>query len=128
MLRTSREADPEDPRSTTSRLIAGGVPDGLAREIGSAHDEVMSQSILDFYRSAAPNLAAEWWTDVVGPTRSRGLMLLLLDPPEVEAMSVEVAERMGAQTARLEDLNHCWMAEPPDVVARTLQRFWSSLV
>jgi hypothetical protein len=31
ILKTSREADPEDPRSTTSRLIAGGVPDDLAR-------------------------------------------------------------------------------------------------
>jgi pimeloyl-ACP methyl ester carboxylesterase len=124
MLKTSREVDPADPRSTTSRLIAGGVPDDLAREIGSAHDEVMSRSILDSYRSAVPNLAAEWWKDVTGPTRSRGLVLLLPDPPEAEAMSLEVAERLGAQTARLEDLNHCWMAEAPDVVAGTLKRFW----
>jgi pimeloyl-ACP methyl ester carboxylesterase len=126
MLNTSREVDPEDPRSTTSRLIAGGVPDDLAREMGSAHDEVMSRSILDFYRSAVPNLAEDWWKDLTGPTRSRGLVLLLPDPPEVEAMSLEVAERMGAQTAHLEDLDHCWMAQAPDVVARTLQRFWSS--
>jgi hypothetical protein len=54
MLRVAREAGPDDPRSTVSRLIGGGVPAGLAREIGSAHDEVMSQSILDFYRSAVP--------------------------------------------------------------------------
>jgi pimeloyl-ACP methyl ester carboxylesterase len=126
MLNTSREVDPEDPRSTTSRLIAGGVPDDLAREMGSAHDEAMSRSILDFYRSAVPNLAEDWWKDLTGPTRSRGLVLLLPDPPEVEAMSLEVAERMGAQTAHLEDLDHCWMAQAPDVVARTLQRFWSS--
>jgi pimeloyl-ACP methyl ester carboxylesterase len=127
MLETSRAVDPEDPRSTTSRLIAGGAPDDLAREIGSAHDEVMSRCILDFYRSATPNLAADWWTDVTGPTRSRGLVLLLPDPPETEAMSLEVAQRLGAQTARLEGLNHCWMAEAPDVVGGTLQRFWSSL-
>jgi hypothetical protein len=119
--------DPEDPRSTTSRLIAGGVPDELAREIGSAHHEVMSRSILDFYRSAVPNVAADWWNDVTGPTRSRRLVLLLPDPPEAEAMSLEVAERLGAPTARLERLNHCWMAEAPAVVARTLERVWSSL-
>jgi hypothetical protein len=42
-------------------------------------------------------------------------------------MSLEVAERLGAKTARLERLSHCWVAEAPDVVARTLERFWSSL-
>lgn len=127
MLKATREADPDAPESTTSRLIGAGVPRDLAREIGAAHDEVMSRSILDFYRSAVPNVGAGWWDDVTGPTRSRGLVLLLPDPPEVEAMSLEVAERLGAETARLDDLNHCWMAEAPEVVAPVLERFWSSL-
>jgi hypothetical protein len=127
LLETQRKADPEEPGSTTSRLIGAGVPPELAREMGVAHDEVMSQSILDFYRSAAPNVAADWWEGSAGPTRSRGLVLLLPDPPEVEAMSLEVAERFGAETARLDDLNHCWMAEAPERVAGVLQRFWASL-
>jgi pimeloyl-ACP methyl ester carboxylesterase len=127
MLKATREADPDAPESTTSRLIGAGVPRDLAREIGAAHGEVMSRSILDFYRSAVPNVGAGWWDDVTGPTRSRGLVLLLPDPPEVEAMSLEVAERLGAETARLDDLNHCWMAEAPEVVAPVLERFWSSL-
>jgi hypothetical protein len=42
-------------------------------------------------------------------------------------MSLEVAERLGAATARLDDLDHCWMAEAPEVVASVLARFWSSL-
>jgi hypothetical protein len=42
-------------------------------------------------------------------------------------MSFEVADRLGAQTARLDDLNHCWMAEAPEAVASVLRRFWSSL-
>jgi hypothetical protein len=42
-------------------------------------------------------------------------------------MSLEVAERLGAQTARLKGLNHCWMAEARTVAARVLKRFWSSL-
>jgi pimeloyl-ACP methyl ester carboxylesterase len=127
MLAIAREVDPEDPRSTASRLIGGGVPPELAGSIGRAHDETMSRSILGFYRSATPNVSAGWWDDITGPTRSSGLVLLLHDPPEVEAMSIEVAERLGAETARLEDLNHCWMAEAPEVVAPVLQRFWSSL-
>jgi pimeloyl-ACP methyl ester carboxylesterase len=127
LLETQRKADPEEPESTTSRLIGAGVQRELAREMGAAHDEVMSESILDFYRSAAPNVAADWWEGSAGPTRSRGLVLLLPDPPEVEAMSLEVAERLGAETARLDDLNHCWMAEAPERVAGVLQRFWASL-
>jgi hypothetical protein len=54
-------------------------------------------------------------------------VLLLPDPAEVEAMSLEVAERLGAETARLDDLNHCWMAEAPKLVATVLKQFWSSL-
>lgn len=127
MLKTAREVDPDDPQSTASRLVGAGVPPDLAREIATAHDEVMSQSILDFYRSAAPNVSAGWWEEITGPPRSKGLVLLLPDPPEVEAMSLDVAEWLGAETERLDDLNHCWMAEAPDLVATVLEHFWSSL-
>lgn len=127
MLRIAREVEPDDPQSTASRLAGGGAPRALALSIGKAHDEVMSQSILDFYRSAVPNVSAVWWEDIATPTRSRGLVLLLPDPPEQEAMSLEVGERLGAEFARLDGLNHCWMAEAPGLVAPVLQRFWSSL-
>ena len=127
MMKIAREADPDDPQSTASRLVGGGVPRVLARVIGDAHDEVMSRSILDFYRSAVPNVSAGWWEEIAGPTGSRGLVLLLPDPPEHEAMSLQVAERLGAEIARLDDLNHCWMAEAPEVVAPVLERFWASL-
>jgi hypothetical protein len=36
-------------------------------------------------------------------------VLLLPDPPDVEAMSLAVAERFGAETARLDVLKHCWI-------------------
>ena len=127
MLKEAREAAPDDPKSTAFRLAGAGVPPELARTMGNAHDEVTSRSILDFYRSAIPNVAAGWWDDITGPTRSRGLVLLLPDPPEDEVMSMEVAGRLGARTERLHDLNHCWMAEAPDVVANVLERFWRSL-
>jgi pimeloyl-ACP methyl ester carboxylesterase len=127
LLRTMREADAADPHSTASRLAAGGVPAELARLIGAHHDQAMSSSILDFYRSAAPNLAADWWQDAAGARRSRGLVLLLPDPPAVEAMAIEVAETMGAATARLDRLEHCWMAEAPERVAEALDEFWATL-
>jgi len=87
----------------------------------------MSQSILDFYRSAVPNVSAGWWDDITGPAPSRGLVLLLPDPPEEEGMSIEVAKRLGAETVRLDGLNHCWMAEAPEIVGPVLERFWASL-
>jgi pimeloyl-ACP methyl ester carboxylesterase len=127
LLKSMREADPEDPDSTAARLANAGMPIDEARAIGAAHDETMSRGILDFYRSAVPNVAADWWKDVKGPTRSRGLVLLLPDPPDEEEMSFEVARRLRAQTARLDDLQHCWMAEAPEVVAPVLQRFWTAL-
>jgi len=126
LMRAMREADPADPGSTASRLAGTGVPIELAKAIGAAHDETMSRGILDFYRSAAPNVAADWWKDVNGPTRARGLVLLLPDPPEVERRSLAVAEALGAQTARLGELEHCWMAQAPEQVAAVLRRFWSS--
>jgi pimeloyl-ACP methyl ester carboxylesterase len=127
MLKISREASPDNSESMVSRLRGHGVPSELAVVIGSAHDEAMSRSVLDFYRSAIPNVAADWWKDLKGPIKSRGMVLLLPDPPELEAMSMEVAHRLGAETARLNDLNHCWMAEAPEKVAPVLERFWSSL-
>lgn len=127
MMEAARSADPSDPQSTVSRLVNHGVPSDEARTIGAAHDETMSQSILDFYRSAVPNVSAGWWDEIKSPTRARGLVLLLPDPPEAEAMALEVADRLGADTARLDGLNHCWMAEAPEVVASVLDRFWSSL-
>jgi hypothetical protein len=42
-------------------------------------------------------------------------------------MSLEVSEWLGAESARLDELHHCWMAEAPDAVAQALRRFWSSL-
>ena len=79
LTRTMREVDPDDPASTKSRLLASGVPGQLAGEIAAAHDETMSQCILDFYRSAVPNVAAGWWSQP-SPTDAAGLVLLLPDP------------------------------------------------
>ncbi len=64
---------------------------------------------------------------IKNPPRSRGLVLLLPDPPEAEAMSLEVAEQLKADTVRMNGLNHCWMAEAPEAVAFILERFWASL-
>ena len=50
---------------------------------------------------------------------------MLPDPPEIEAMALEVAATLGAETQRLGDLPHCWMANAPERLADVLTRFWS---
>jgi hypothetical protein len=77
--------------------------------------------------AATDHVAADWWQDAAGARRSRGLVLLLPDPPAAEAMAIEVAETMGAATARLDRLEHCWMAEAPERVAEALDEFWATL-
>src|SRR5262249_36057809 len=124
LLRTMRQAPAGDPDGTAARLARAGTPTSLARAIAAAHDDPMSRCMLDFYRSTVPNVAAQWWPASDRPTHSRGLILLPPDPPEDEQRSLEVAARLGADTARLDDLEHCWMAQAPGIAATVLQRFW----
>ena len=126
-MKSSRGALPDSPDSFANRLAGAGVPARQAEAMAAAHDETRSRCILDLYRSAVPNVAADWWADVTGPTRSAGLVLLLLDPPEDEARSLDVARRLGAGTERMGDLEHCWMAEDPAGTAGVLRRFWAAV-
>lgn len=127
-MASAREAGPGMPDSTAARLIMLGVPRAQAHAMGAAHDETMSRSILDLYRSAVPNASADWGPAAARPTGAPGLVLLpSADPFNDEAMSREVAARLGARTERLDGLGHCWMAEDPATAAAALRRFWSSL-
>ena len=126
-MRATLDAPPGSPEHIAERLDGAGVPRPLAEEIAAAHDETMARSILDLYRSAVPNVAIDWWRDVTGPTKAPGLVLLLLDPPEDEALSLDVARRLGATTERMGDLEHCWMAQDPEATVAVLRRFWESV-
>ena len=127
ILDESRKIPEEDPKSIFNRLKNTGLPEDIARIISKSYDKTMSECILDFYRSAIPNVAHDWWKEIKPVINSHGLVLLLPDPPEDEQRSIEVAEKLGAKTARLEELNHCWMAEDPELVANVLEKFWKSL-
>lgn len=126
-MREAREAAPNSPTSFTARLINHGVPAEQALAMVQAHDETMSGCILDLYRSAVPNVYADWGAQANTPTRAPGLVLLLPDDAEDEAMSLDVAKRLGARTDRLDGLDHCWMAQDPQTTVAVLLRFWRSL-
>jgi pimeloyl-ACP methyl ester carboxylesterase len=126
-MRAAQAATADSPDSFASRLARHGVPEGQAQAMGAAHDETMSGCILDLYRSAVPNVFADWGAEAIRPTRAPGLVLLLPDAPEDEAMSLEVAQWLGARTDRLDGLDHCWMAQDPQATITVLRRFWGSL-
>jgi pimeloyl-ACP methyl ester carboxylesterase len=126
-MRSVLAAGPEGPDSFASRLARHGVSERQARVMVAAHDETMSGCILDLYRSAVPNAFADWGAQTTRPTRAPGLVLLLPDPPEDEAMSLDVARWLGARTDRLDGRHHCWMAQDPQATLTVLRRFWDSL-
>jgi pimeloyl-ACP methyl ester carboxylesterase len=126
-MRAAREAAPDSPDTFAARLIRHGVPAEPALTMGAAHDETMSGCILDLYRSAVPNVYADWGAQAAAPTRAPGLVLLLPDDAEDEAMTLDVARWLGARTDRLDGLDHCWMAQDPQATVAVLRRFWSSL-
>lgn len=53
-------------------------------------------------------------------------LVLLPDDGEVEGMSLEVARWLGARTDRLDNLDHCWMAQDPQANVSVLRRYWHS--
>ena len=126
-MAATMRAEPGSAESVAGRLARNGVPIELALEIGAAHDETMSRCILDLYRSSVPNVYADWGAEANRPTRAPGLVLLQLDPPEEERLNLEVAKRLGATTASLGDLEHCWMAQDPKATVAVLRKFWASL-
>jgi pimeloyl-ACP methyl ester carboxylesterase len=127
-MAAARQSMPESPESAASRLALLGVPWDQAIAMGAALDETMSGCILDLYRSAVPNVSADWGADLRAPVRTPGLVLLAsADPLNDEFLSIDVARRLAAQTHRFDGLGHAWMAEAPAATASVLRQFWSSV-
>jgi pimeloyl-ACP methyl ester carboxylesterase len=105
---------------------AMGIPATGAREMAEAGDQAMADSILALYRSALPNLQADWgpWS----PTSAPGLVVHAAgDPFSDERLAGEVAEQLGARFEVLEGSGHFWPYEAPDAGTALLQRFWDDL-
>jgi pimeloyl-ACP methyl ester carboxylesterase len=110
---------------SVGRQIARGVPAGVAAEMAAHHDETMSRSILGLYRSAAPNVSADWGADIDGPAAAPGMVVIpTADTFDDEALSRQMAGRLGAQVAVLDGGTHWWMFDPTATVAGILEDFW----
>jgi pimeloyl-ACP methyl ester carboxylesterase len=115
-------------RDGPARLVRLGVTPSLARSMAAAHTEQTSTSLLALYRSAIPNVHADWGAAASRRAHAPGLvMLAAADPYGDETLSVEMAHRLGARTVRFDDLGHSWMIEDPRLVAAALQSFWASI-
>jgi pimeloyl-ACP methyl ester carboxylesterase len=117
-----------DGAGRVEALVRLGVRRADAEVMRSAYSETMGRSILDLYRSAVPNVAADWGDGFTRPTAAPGLVVLAGgdpygDPPVSRAM----AARLGAETAELPGLGHWWMSQDPGAGADLLQRFWAAV-
>ncbi|MDX3387020.1 alpha/beta hydrolase [Streptomyces niveiscabiei] len=121
-------ATPHDaPGSIAAVLRAQGVREDDARSLQEGIDEAMGQEILGLYRSATPNLYADW-----GPglreTPAPGLVLHpagdLYDDRDAGA---EVARMLGARVRVLDGVGHQWPLQDPDQAVDVLRAFWDAV-
>lgn len=113
------------PGDQAAGLELMGLPAEDALEMAEAGDATMSACILDLYRSAVPNIHADWgpWS----PTSAPGLVLHPTeDPFSSEPEAREVAASLGAGYATIEGAGHFWPYQAPEAGAAALQAFWSS--
>lgn len=114
-----------EPAERAELYEALGIPADDALSMAEAGDETMGECILALYRSATPNVHADWgpWK----PTRAPGLVLHPSDDPFSDAgLAGETAEQLGARFATFEG-GHFWPYQAPEAGAAVLEQFWSTL-
>ena len=87
----------------------------------------MGACILDLYRSATPNPAADWGA-AWAPTAAPGLVLCPTeDPFGDETLSRQMAEVLGARHELLVGTGHWWPLQAPEAAAALLRDFFASV-
>jgi pimeloyl-ACP methyl ester carboxylesterase len=116
----------QTPEEQAPLFESMGIPHDKALEMAAAADATMGACILDLYRSATPNIHADWGP--LGPVAGPGLVIHPTeDPFSDEELASEVAATVGAQFTRLDGIGHFWPYQAPDKAAALLESFWSSL-
>jgi pimeloyl-ACP methyl ester carboxylesterase len=119
----------EAARSTTARpWLEATSPEDAATAIATTLGETAYRCILDLYRSAVPNLHADWGAEADRPAAAPGLALSLdASPDDFKEFDRAVAARLGARLELLDGVGHDWMLEDPGRGAEVLTRFWNEL-
>ncbi|MFE7503826.1 alpha/beta fold hydrolase [Promicromonospora sp. NPDC057488] len=116
------------PGRVRAALRAAFANEADAALLGTKQNEIMGACILDLYRSAVPNVFADWGDALTKPTPTPGLVLqATADHIDDAAASTEVAGMLGARTATLDGLGHWWMLQNPAAGAAALRTFWAML-
>ncbi|MEL6858283.1 MAG: alpha/beta hydrolase [Pseudomonadota bacterium] len=106
-------------------LHAQGLPADLASKEASHWSPHMKKAILRLYRSAK-TAGSDWWPETANLPK-RGLVFWGVDDPYVP---VEIADKFcaatGAGLLKQEKTGHWSIIERADVLANTLQTFWTS--
>lgn len=99
------------PDERAARLIAVGVPSGVADIVAAGQNEEMARCILALYRSAVQPVMANLGRRLAETERRPGLVFIPTEDHFVgtEDMYVEVATSLGAKTLTLKGLGHWWM-------------------
>ena len=102
-----------------------------ASEVIAAQDDTMQQCILDLYRSAMPNIYADWGAEARQSKPAPGVVLTTTLDSEGSGpgnrLDREVAKMLGAEVELLEGRGHWWMLEDPEGAAEMLHRCWDSV-
>ena len=89
----------------------------------------MGRCILALYRDAAQPAMSNLGANIEAAAQRRGLCILAAGDVFTGGAAVhrQIAARAGAQVAELADVGHGWMCENPDLAARTVANWLSSL-
>ena len=111
----------------TDYLIGAGVAPTVASRVSPGIDDVMGQSILTLYRSAAQPVVSERGRDLESAAARTGLALLPTEDHFVgsDEQRRRAAARAGARVEVLDGLGHWWMTQDPALAARVLVDFWT---
>lgn len=107
-------------------LVGAGMAAEVAARVAEGIDEVMGQSILTLYRSAAQPSAAKAGENLEAAAARPGLALLPTDDAFVgnDQQRQRAAARAGARMEVLDGLGHWWMTQDPAGAAALLVDFW----
>lgn len=114
------------PEAGAERYQQMGLSPEDALELASGADATMAAAILDLYRSATPNLHADWGP--VEPAAKPGLVLHCSeDTFSGEKLSLAASEELGAQYRWLDGVGHFWPYQAPEPGVSAIREFWASL-
>ena len=89
----------------------------------------MGRCILALYRDAAQPAMSNLGRNIEAAAQRPGLCILAVGDVFTGGAAVhrQLASRAGAQVAELDDVGHWWMCQDPDLAARTVANWLSSL-